>query len=245
MDYQLMKAETRENKLFFRLDGEEAGRHGAIGHLRGDFDTGKLFYTTWFDNQKHLKSEAFKAEFDKIVNFLRNNPENPVLKSRADMREYCRDHPEQHIDGGWHDTMAGFKIQTDAYSCYVRCAPHEGDYDLYIFCFDNRYLLPELAGQHELPEFCYSTLPDTGAVIIIKQGESGYYPCDYTTNDRQKNRETADLINERLEITKAQEKAMRTGSMFGWAVPGAKPWNYEQNGKLRLPNQPKKNDPER
>ncbi len=159
--YELLPVQSEEHKLFFALDDDPA-RFGAIGHLRGDFDTGSLFYTTWFDNQKHLKSEAFKAEFDGMVNYLRENIENPVLKSRADMRRYCYAHPEQHINGGWHDTKAGFKIQTDAYSYYVRCTPHEGDYDLYIFCFDNRYLLPELAGQHELPEFCYSTLPDTG-----------------------------------------------------------------------------------
>ncbi len=38
---------------------------------------------------------------------------------------------------------------------------------------------------------------------------------------------------------------MRTGSMFGWTVPGAKPWNYEADGTLRNPNQPKKKEPER
>ena len=87
---------------------------------------------------------------------------------------------------------------------------------------------PKLA--EGLPELCFSTLPGTGELICIKRGEIGYYHSDWNTDDPTHNRELADYNNERLGVTPAQEKAMKTGSMFGWDVPGANPKVYEQNG---------------
>ena len=90
-----------------------------------------------------------------------------------------------------------------------------------------------------LPEQCYSVLPDTGELIIIKKGESGYYRTDIDMGDKTENRVLADEYNTKLGVSKAQEQAMSAGSMFGWAVPAADPKNYDDNGQ---PTRPKNKD---
>ena len=84
----------------------------------------------------------------------------------------------------------------------------------------------------DLPEVCYSILPSTGDVIIIKHGESGYYRCEYSTEDKAFNREFANDRNANLGVSKAQIEAMLAGSMYGWNVPAADPKSYDENGTL-------------
>ena len=84
----------------------------------------------------------------------------------------------------------------------------------------------------DLPEVCYSILPSTGDAIIIKHGESGYYRCEYSTEDKAFNREFANDRNANLGVSKAQVEAMLAGSMYGWDVPAADPKSYDVNGTL-------------
>lgn len=84
----------------------------------------------------------------------------------------------------------------------------------------------------DLPEVCYSILPSTGDVIIIKHGESGYYRSEYSTEDKAFNREFANDRNAKLGVSKAQVEAMLAGSMYGWDVPAADPKSYDKNGTL-------------
>lgn len=84
----------------------------------------------------------------------------------------------------------------------------------------------------DLPEVCFSILPSTGDVIIIKHGESGYYRCEYSTEDKAFNREFANDRNANLGVSKAQIEAMLAGSMYGWDVSAADPKSYDVNGTL-------------
>ena len=80
-----------------------------------------------------------------------------------------------------------------------------------------------------LPELCFSTLRTTGQLICIKRGETGYYPSDWDTGDKEGNVELADELNEDLGVTPIQRQAMEIGSMAGWDVPGADPKHYEES----------------
>lgn len=82
-----------------------------------------------------------------------------------------------------------------------------------------------------LPDLCYSALPTSGDLIIIKLNETGYFPCDYSIPDAVANRRLADELNTRMGVSKAQEAAMIHGSMFGWHVPAADPSHYDDNGE--------------
>ena len=67
-----------------------------------------------------------------------------------------------------------------------------------------------------LPEHCYAVLPGSGQLIEVRRGEKGYYPCAYSTSDREYNKVLANYFNAHEGISKAQAAAMLAGSMFGW-----------------------------
>lgn len=82
-----------------------------------------------------------------------------------------------------------------------------------------------------LPYSCFSILPSSGELIIIERYKKGYYKAvksDWLNEERK--RITADDLNQKIGVTKAQEAAMLVGSMFGWNIPGADPKNYNEDG---------------
>lgn len=82
-----------------------------------------------------------------------------------------------------------------------------------------------------LPELCYSVHESTGELIVIKRGECGYHQTDYSTDDKERNVELADRLNEKLGVDMWQRQAMEVGSICGWDVPGADPAKYQETYK--------------
>jgi hypothetical protein len=113
---------------------------GSIGYLRADFDSnGKNFYSTWFDHRKELKSDAFKAEFDDVINALREKKEyGGLLKGRTEMTAYCRKNVLAFE--GNYTTEYGVRVDTDHYSYLLRMNPTKGDYNLYCYCYVKQWL---------------------------------------------------------------------------------------------------------
>lgn len=84
-----------------------------------------------------------------------------------------------------------------------------------------------------LPPRCAAIEPSTGQLINLQRGVHGYWGSDWSrSDDPQYNRQSADLINKRMGVTKAQEEAMLCGSMFGWDSKLADPRSYDEQGRL-------------
>ena len=125
---------------------------------------------------------------------------------------------------GWGEGFEQREIEVDEGDLYV----HLWQWDNWSIQTEQERFDPKLA--EGLPELCFSTLQSTGQLICIKRGESGYYPSDWDTGDKEQNVELADLNNEKLGVTPAQRQAMEVGAMCGWGVPGADPKAYEWDG---------------
>lgn len=82
-----------------------------------------------------------------------------------------------------------------------------------------------------LPALCFTVEIVTHKVVMLKKGESGYYPTRYETNSEAEAKQLVDELNADLGVDKAQAEAMFVGSMFGWDVPGANPALYDEDGK--------------
>lgn len=85
-------------------------------------------------------------------------------------------------------------------------------------------------GKDKLPSMCYAVHNTEGSVIIVKNGETGYYNTSIGTKDAAESREIVDEYNAKLGVSKAQAAAMYAGSMFGFHVPAANPEMYDENG---------------
>lgn len=317
MDMTLRPMTATEHAYCFASSRQISMQTGLIGHLRADFGSnGNGFFSTFFDFRNSLKSDDFKAEFDDVINGLRENPVyGGILKNRGAMNSYCYKHPESAIEA---DQQYGFRADTDHYSYMIRVNPHKGEYNLYCYCYvrqwldrhmkqaekgirfitpdykelfriadgdkvriitkggeqremicryiddyhletgsyrgGNLYHICEFAERFEvneclsiiplrasLPEKCFSYLESTGEMIVIQKGERGYTPTD-SYGKNMTPREAVNKLNEALGVSRAQEEAMVAGSMFGWAVPGADPKNYDAEGHAIRPKQKDRGD---
>lgn len=103
---RLQTAASENVAFFYSASLEKDTERGCIGHLRGYFGSnGKTFWVTWFERLPSLKTLAFRAELDAVVQALK---EHGLLQSRSRMHHFCMLHPEARITGAWHSTFMAF-----------------------------------------------------------------------------------------------------------------------------------------
>lgn len=317
MDMTIRPMVPAERNYFYSQSQQISMQTGLIGYLRADMDSdGKGFFSTFFDFRADLKTEDFKTEFDEVINALRFDENyGGALKDRTSLAAYCRRSQESSFGGDGR--KFGFRADTEQYSYLLRLNPNKGEYNLYCYCYQRKWLdrhlqqaekgirfidphykelfrIPDgdqiritytdgekrdsvcryiddyhveigsvrsnllhicqfaemmernggtvIPLRSSLPEQCYGVLPDTGELIIIKKGESGYYRTDVATTGKEETHALADEYNGKLGISKAQAAAMMAGSMFGWQVPAADPKHYDENGQSIRPRQKDRGD---
>ncbi len=77
---------------------------------------------------------------------------------------------------------------------------------------------------------------------MLTKGQKGYLPSETDLGTKEKNKEFVRDLNSKLGVTRAQEEAMKVGSMFGWAVLAADPKNYDEHGMPRRIHSPERGE---
>ena len=137
MKLEIISMTPQERMYSYSQSSQIEAQTGCIGHLRGDFGAGQEFFTSWFEHRGEYKTDEFKAEFDEVVNSLREK--NGLLFSRDSMIRYCRQHPEAEMVGNYC-TEYGFKLKTVQHTYMLRCNPNYGDYNFYLYAYVGRFL---------------------------------------------------------------------------------------------------------
>ncbi len=208
---------------------------------------------------------GFRVDTEHYSYMMRLNP------NKGEYNLYCYCYVRQWLDRHLHQAERGIRFITPDYKELFRIPDGDKVRitlstdetmdrvcryidDYHVEVGNNLYHICEFAERMEqcgntviplrssLPEQCYSVLPDTGELIIIKKGESGYYRTDIDMGSKAENRAVAEEYNAKSGVSKGQEQAMSAGSMFGWTVPGADPKNYDEQGQPIRPKQKDRGD---
>ena len=138
MELEIQTMQPGERLYAYRQSTQLEGQTGGVGYLRGDFGKdGREFFTTWEDGHGRYKTDAFRQEFDRVVNTLRQP--GGLFSGRSEMARICHDHADAGFDG--NDCREyGFRINTQQYSYLLRCHTNPGDYNFYLFAYMTEHL---------------------------------------------------------------------------------------------------------
>lgn len=82
--------------------------------------------------------------------------------------------------------------------------------------------------EDRLPLMCATFLESTGEPILIKRGETGYFPANHLCPSHVPPADWAREWNRVRGISACQRMAMEMGSCFGWDCSGADPKTYDE-----------------
>ena len=219
IEYEKRAMIEAEDKYTFRQSTQISMQTGLIGHLRADMDTdGNGFFSSWFDFREELKTDEFKAEFDDVINSLRE--EGDILHNRRALAKYCYCTPQSRMqeEPGYY----GVRVDTEKYAYLLRLNPDRGEYNLYCYCYRRDWLNQHLKDAEKGIRFIDShykelfRIPDGGKVNIhyswneeqirtcryiddyhVEVGDNLFHICEFAER-MEMNGHTVAPVNEQL-----------------------------------------------
>ena len=104
-------------------------------------------------------------------------------------------------------------------------------------------LKQEYESRNNLPMYSFCCATGVDMVMMVEYGKPGYWPIVHFPEGMSTQR-YADALNEKIGVSKPQQKAMLNGAVFGWNTSAANPGNYDIDGIPKLRGQ-RRNNPER
>lgn len=186
MDITIRPMTPQERLYSYSQSQQITMQTSCIGHLRADMGKdGDEFWSTWDDHRADKKTEEFKAEFDEVINALRFDESfGGILKSRGALSHYCYSHPESSFGGDGREF--GFRADTAQYAYLLRLNPNRGEYNLYCYCYERKWLDRHIKQAEKGIRFItpdYKELfriPDGDKIRILQSdGTHADYTCRY------------------------------------------------------------------
>lgn len=208
--------DTNYNDLFDNLDDEEKEEYNKIAATIRDLKP----------------EEALIDVIDEIKNKAKENGlEEDLLLfaylNKRKMNEAATDLPTEQSD---EDRLASLKVQLAKDGDQLADDEKESiekeiaDLEAKLFPIDEtdeskgkiKKSFEESVTQKDLPDNCYDFNDNTNQIIIIKKGQTGYYPTNIEFENKEQAEDIINKANEALKVTPEQRDAMRAASMFGW-----------------------------
>lgn len=137
-DYRLRPATVAERLYAYDQDSQISGVTGRIGNLRMDFGDGTEWYSTFNDYRADLKSDTFRTDLNTVINGLREK--GGLLQNLSSMRKVCYAQSDLTAMQNASREEYCFRADTTEHSFIIRCIPHKGDYNAYVWCYQKERL---------------------------------------------------------------------------------------------------------
>lgn len=203
IEFTAVPMKLEEARYSYSNSGQISSQTGLIGYLRADMGTnGNEFWSTWNDFRKDLKTDAFRSEFDDVINSFREKGQ--FLSDRQTLSRFCDDTQNALEFGERYGAGRdyGVRVNTQDYAYLMRLNPYKGEYNLYCYCYRKDWLDSHLTKARRGIRFINShykeqfRIPDGDSIrILYPDGSHKDLTCRYIDDYHFETNENVRLNN--------------------------------------------------